>query len=399
MRSIDHLLIGGGIAGAACARELRAQGADGSIALVGRELDPPYHRPPCTKGYLRGEVAREATAVLPSGWWADNDVELLTRTSVVALDLDRRVATLSTKEEVAFGTALLATGAMVRRLGVDGSELEGIHYVRALGNADAVRRDLAPGMRVLLVGGSYIACEVAASLAQLGHECTVLMQEALPMERSFGATAGGWVRELLTGHGVTFVAQDALERFEGSGGRLTHAVTAAGRRLPADLAVVGVGAVADATLARRAQLEIGRSGGVAADAGLRTSHPDVYAAGDACEFGSVLHRRPVRIEHEEVARTQGEHAARGILGAAEAYAEAPYFWCDLADWATLEYVGLGGAADQEELDGDPSSGRFAIRFLREGRLDGVMAVGRPDVLAGARDDLVEAARAAQPSAR
>src|SRR3954471_17699436 len=137
-RRVDHLLIGGGIAAATCAQALREEGATGSVLLVGRELDPPYHRPPITKGYLGGADAREDALIgLP------DDVEVLTRTSVTALDPAARTATLSTKETVEYDTALLATGAMVRRLQVDGTQLDGIHYLRALGNADALRRDVA----------------------------------------------------------------------------------------------------------------------------------------------------------------------------------------------------------------------------------------------------------------
>src|SRR3954449_6562793 len=141
-RDTDILLIGGGVASATAAAVLREEGFDGSILLVGRELDPPYHRPPATKGYLQGRETREETHVHPEGWWARHAVELATRTSVLALDPAARTATLSTKEVVSFGTALLATGAMVRRLPLDGANLDGIHYIRALGNADAIRKDV-----------------------------------------------------------------------------------------------------------------------------------------------------------------------------------------------------------------------------------------------------------------
>ena len=140
-RSVDYLLVGGGLAAASCARWLREEGADGSILLVGREPDPPYNRPPLSKGYLRGEESREDVLYRPEGWWDEQDVELLTRTSVMKLDTAERVATLSTKETVGFDKALLATGANVRRLRVDGCDLDGIHYLRAFGNSDAIRAD------------------------------------------------------------------------------------------------------------------------------------------------------------------------------------------------------------------------------------------------------------------
>ena len=138
-RNVDHLLIGGGMAAANCARWLREEGADGSILLVGREYDPPYNRPPLSKGYLRGEESREEVLFRPDEWWSEQDIELLTRTSVMKLDAGERVATLSNKDEVRFGSALLATGSNVRRLRADGCDLEGIHYLRAFANSDAIR--------------------------------------------------------------------------------------------------------------------------------------------------------------------------------------------------------------------------------------------------------------------
>ena len=188
-RHVDHLLIGGGIAAATCAATLRAEGATGSILLAGRELDPPYHRPPATKEYLRGAASKDDALIQPETWWSEHDVELLTRTNVMALDPEAKTAKVG-KEEVSYGTALVATGAMIRRLPVDGSDLDGIHYIRALGNADSIRKDVEEAERVVLVGGSYIGCEVAASLTEMGKRCTIVMQEPVALSRSFGEEAG-----------------------------------------------------------------------------------------------------------------------------------------------------------------------------------------------------------------
>jgi 3-phenylpropionate/trans-cinnamate dioxygenase ferredoxin reductase subunit len=241
-RQVDYLLIGGGLAGANCARWLREEGADGSIMLAGRELDPPYNRPPLSKGYLRGEESREDASFRPQQWWADQQIELLTRTSVMKLDLGERVATLSTKEELAFGKALIATGANVRRLRVDGCELEGIHYLRAFGNSDAIRADVQRAERVVLIGGSYIGCEVAASLtAAYGVSCAIVMQEDVPFERSFGAQVGGYFKGVLEQHGVELHGGQELARFEGDGERVRKVVTSSGLELDCDCVVIGAG--------------------------------------------------------------------------------------------------------------------------------------------------------------
>jgi 3-phenylpropionate/trans-cinnamate dioxygenase ferredoxin reductase subunit len=296
-RHVDHLLIGGGIASATAAAALREQGASGSVLLVGRELDAPYHRPPATKGYLQGTSTKAEALVHPADWWAAHDVELLTRTSVTALDPATRTATLSTKQTVSYASALLATGAMVRRLALPGTELDGLHYVRALMNADLLKRDLAVAgaEHVVLVGGSYIGCELAASLTALGHRCTVAMMEAEPMERGFGRRVGRHVRSVLEAHGVTVRGEVGVEAFAGRE-RIERVLLAGGEELSADAVVAGVGAVPDVMTARKAGLAIGPLGGVACDAGLRTSAEGVWAAGDMCEYHSVLHgpRRPRR---------------------------------------------------------------------------------------------------------
>ncbi|MGH2943463.1 MAG: NAD(P)/FAD-dependent oxidoreductase [Solirubrobacteraceae bacterium] len=394
-RDVDVLLIGGGIASATAAAELRAGGFDGSVALVTRELDPPYHRPPITKGYLQGREERASTLVHPESWYADNDVELLTRTPVSELDPGARTAKLG-REVVGFGQALVATGAMVRRLRADGAQREGIHYLRALGNADTLRDDVAHAERVAIVGGSYIATEVAASLTLLGKRCTLVMQEALPAERGLGSVAGAYVRDLLVAHGIEIVGEADVVEFAGEGeeGRVDAVVCADGRRVEADLVVVGVGVTPDVMLARKAGLELGETGGVACDRRLCTSAGAIFAAGDMCEYDSAVHGRRLRIEHEEVAAAQGRHVARAMQGSEEPYTEVPYFWSDLADWATLEYVGPAAAWDEEIVRGDPASGSFSVWYLHEGRVAAALAVGRADDLDAARSFLVEGAGAA-----
>jgi len=393
-RHVDHLLIGGGIASATAAATLREEGAEGSVLLVGRELDAPYHRPPATKGYLQGASTKAAALVHPEGWWPEHDVELATRTSVTALDPAARTATLSTKETVSYGNALLATGAMVRRLSLPGAELEGLHYVRALMNADLLKRDLGAveAEHVVLVGGSYIGCELAASLTVLGRRCTILMLEEEPMERGFGAAVGRHVRSVLEAHGVTVRGGADVEGFAG-GERIERVLLAGGEELAADAVVAGVGALPDVMTARKAGLEIGDLGGVACDAGLRTSAAGVWAAGDMCEYHSVLHGRTVRIEHEDLAATQGAHVARAMLGADAPFVGVPYFWTDLADWTRLEHVGAATDWATEERDGDAATGPFSVRYRdADGRLVAALSVDGGGDLAASRAEL--AARAA-----
>jgi len=217
-RKVDHVLIGGGLAAGNCARWLRESGAEGSILLIGREPDLPYNRPPCSKEYLQGKESRADVLFRPAEWYEEQRIEILTRCSAMKLDLDGRTVKLSTKEEVEFGQLLLATGANVRRLTVDGCDLEGIHYLRTFGNSDTIREDAA-GKRVVLIGGSYIGCEVAASLTELGSTCTIVMMEPVTLSRHFGEQAGRFLQGVLEQHGITVFGGDELERFEGADGR------------------------------------------------------------------------------------------------------------------------------------------------------------------------------------
>jgi 3-phenylpropionate/trans-cinnamate dioxygenase ferredoxin reductase subunit len=382
-RSVDVLIVGSGAAGAGAAEALaRDRGFDGSVLMVTREAHPPYERPPASKGYLRGAQSLEETYLHPAEWWAEQGIELATRTSVMKLDTEARVARLSSKEEVEFGSALLATGANVRRLRVPGAELEGIHYLRALGNADAIRADAAEAERVVLVGGSYIACEVAASLTSMGKQCTLVMLESAPLCTGFGDDVGRFFQGVLESNGVELVTADPLAGFEGDG-RVARVLTEAGRSLDADMVVMGTGAMPDVMLARAAGLELGESGGVACSARLETSVPGVWAAGDACEYDSVLHGRRMRIEHWEVALAQGKAAAAAIAGRPADFAEVPYFWSDLADWCTLEYIGPAQSWDREIVRGSFDDGSFTVFYLSGDRLAAALTVGRPEDLAQA----------------
>jgi 3-phenylpropionate/trans-cinnamate dioxygenase ferredoxin reductase subunit len=388
-RKVDYLLIGGGLASANCARWLREEGAEGEVLLVGRELDPPYNRPECSKGYLRGEENREEPLFRPNDWWSEQNIELLTRTSVTGLDLEARTARLSTKQEIAFEKALIATGANVRRLNVDGCELEQIHYLRTLGNADAIREGVKDAEDVVLIGGSYIGCEVAASLSMLGKRCTIVMQEELTLERGFGKSAGRFFQELLESHGVTIHGQDELERFDGHG-HVAKVITRAGLELAADAVVIGAGVAPDVALAQRAGLQIGERGGVRCSSRLESSTPGVFAAGDICEYDSVVHGgSPVRIEHWDVAFNQGKTAALNMLGRDVAHEVVPYFYSVLGDWGELEYVGPAYEWNEEIVRGSTEDGSFTTWYLQDGVVKAALTFGRSDDLDQARRLIVD----------
>jgi len=390
-RQVDHLIVGGGLAAGNCARWLREEGSEGSILLVGREPDPPYNRPPLSKGYLQGKESREEVLFRPDEWWDEQRIEVLTRTSVMKFDAEARVATLSTKEEVQFETALLATGSNVRRLRVDGCELDGIHYLRAFGNSEAIRADAEQHKRAVLIGGSYIGCEVAASLtAAHGVDCTIVMMEDVTFEPFFGDRVGRFFQDALEEHGVTVHGGEEVERFEGDGERVTKVVTKGGLELDCDFVVLGIGVIPDVSLAKAAGLAIGEQGGVKCSAGLETSEPNIYAAGDICEYDSPVHGKPMRIEHWDVAFNQGKTAAFNMLGRGLEHTVVPYFFSDLADWVSMEYVGPGSG--EPVIRGSMEEGEFAAFYVDEGEVKAAMSVGRSDDLDHARRFIAEKTR-------
>lgn len=382
-RSVDYLLIGGGLASGNCARWLREEGADGPVLVVGREPDAPYNRPSLSKGYLTGTESKDDVLFRPAEWWGEQDIELMARTSVTGLDANERVVTLQSGDEIRFGQALVATGANVRRIRVDGSDLDGIHYLRTFGNLGAIRADAEQAQNVVLVGGSFIGTELAASLTSMGKRCSIVMLEEVTLERPFGREVGSFFHRVLTDHGVEIHGADELERFEGADGRVHKVVTKAGRDLPADMVVIGAGVMPDVSLAKAAGLDIGESGGVKVSSRLEASCPDVYAAGDMAEYDSVVHGRSLRIEHWDVAMNHGKTAALNMLGRHVDHEEIPYFFSDLADWASMEYVGPGSG--RVVVRGSMDDGNFTAFYLADdGSVTAALTVGRSDDLDAAR---------------
>jgi 3-phenylpropionate/trans-cinnamate dioxygenase ferredoxin reductase subunit len=375
------------MASAHCAAELRKRGAEGQILLVGREPHVPYERPPLSKEYMRGEASREDAFVNAPDWYGENEVELLTGRSVTGLDVGARTVKMQGGEEVGFEKALLATGARVNVLHhIEGAQNNGIHYLRVFGNSEAIREEAEQADHVVLIGGSYIGTEVAASLTAKGAKCTILMLEEVALSRVFGEEPGRWFQDVLESKGIEVHGGEELEAFEGDG-RVQAVVTKGGMRVECDAVVIGAGVHAVVMLADRAGLEV--ENGVVCDSKLQTSAEGVCAAGDCCSYDSMIHGRRLRVEHWDVAMQQGMAAAGNLLGEGKDYDVVPYFFSDLADWASLEYV--GPAADWDDLiwRGDRDSGEFLVWYLKDGKVAGALSVERSEDLNEARRMLAE----------
>ena len=375
MREQTLIIIGASLTGAKAAEELRTQGFDGRLLLIGSEPERPYERPPLTKDYLRGESEREKTYVHEQGFYEDHQIELETDSTVTGVDPGRSRIALADGRVYDYDRLLLATGAEPRRIPIAGAEFGGVHYLRTLRDCDALRTRLETGGRVVVVGGGWIGSEFAASARQRGLEVTIVDPHALPNERIFGAEIGAFYRDVHHSHGVELVLGEGVQAFEGDGA-VARVRTTRGRTIECDFVVVGIGVAPRVELASRAGLEV--DNGILVDESLQTSVSGVFAAGDVARALHPLYDERVRFEHWSNALHQGPVAARAMLGQQVSYDRIPYFYSDQYE-VGMEYSGYAPVWEEVVFRGDPSDGEFIAFWLGDGRVLAGMNVNVWDV--------------------
>lgn len=362
------VIVGGGLAGANAAFELRERGFARRVVLVAEEDETPYERPPLSKGYLRGEEPREKAYVRPADDYAAQEIELLRGRRAVTLDPAIRRLNLDDGTDLTYDALLIATGAVPRPLGSTRAYLAGVHYLRTLADADALREAASRARRIAVIGGGWIGSEVAASLRQMGHDVTVVSNLPRPLERVLGPEVADAYLALHREHGVK-VVYGHVAFVEGDdhvdGLRLAN-----GTRIPADLVVVGVGVAPRTKLAMRGGLET-REGGIAVDEYLRTSVPNIFAAGDVAAAWHPRFGRHLRVEHWDNAIHQGRAAAANILGAREPYVRTPYFYSDQFDLG-MEYRGYAPEWGHVVIRGDLAGREFHAFWIADGRVIAAM---------------------------
>ena len=373
-----YVIVGASLTGAKAAETLREEGFDGNIVLLGEEHERPYERPPLSKGYLLGKDDRSSIFVHEEGWYAENGVDLRLGVRVTALDPGAKQVSLADGGTVAYDRLLLATGASPRRLRAPGGDLDGVLYLRRVGDSERLRAALRGGGQVVTVGGGWIGLEVTAAAREAGCEVTVVEPEPVALYRQLGPELGGVFTDLHKEHGVVFRTRESVTELRGSGGKVTGAVTSSGAVLPADLVVVGIGAIPATSLAADAGLDIGN--GVIVDAGLHSSAPDVFAAGDVANAYHPLYRKHVRVEHWANALNGGPAAARSMLGQGVSYDAVPYFYSDQYDLG-MEAAGLPepDSYDQVVYRGDLAGREFIAFWLSDGMVMAGMNVNVWDV--------------------
>ncbi len=381
-----YVVVGASLAGARAVEAMRDAGYDGEVVLVGDEEDRPYERPPLSKELLQGKKGRDKAYVHEQGWYAEHDVELRLGTTADALDREGRSVALSDGDHLAYDKLLLATGSAPRRLDVPGADLDGVRYLRRVGEAEALRDTLAGlghGGRAVVVGAGWIGLEVAAAARHHGVDVTVVEPQSQPLLGALGPEVGAVFARLHRDHGVDLRLDTGVEAFEGLGSGRIGVRTAAGV-VDGDLVVVGVGIIPNTALAADSGLEV--DNGVVVDELLQTSDPAVYAAGDVANAANPLLGARVRLEHWANAQNQGAAAGRSMAGRGEPYAKLPYFFTDQYD-LSMEYHGYVGredpnVADRVVLRGDPTGESWLAFWLGGGRVLAGMNVNDWDAADG-----------------
>ncbi len=374
------VVVGAGQAAASLAARHVALGTARPLILVGDEPDPPYQRPPLSKKYLLGQLARERLFIRPLDWYAEQGIETRFDTRISAIDPAARTVVSEAGEVIAYASLVLCTGASPRALpDAIGGNLDGVYTLRGIADIDRMRHEFVAGRRLLIVGGGYIGLETAAAARQLGLEVTLLETAERILQRVAAGTTADYFRQLHAGHGVVVRESMRLARLLGQGGRVCGAEFDSGESIDTDLVLVGIGASPNIELARAAGLEC--DNGIAVDETCRTSATNIYAAGDCASF--VRDGRRIRLESVQNAADQGDLVARVLAGESVTYTATPWFWSDQYD-CKLQIVGLNHGHDHTVLRPGSHSDSQSVWYYRGDRLLAIDAINEPGAYAFGR---------------
>ena len=362
------VIVGGGAAGFAAAEMLRRRGFGGSIVMVSSDAAPPVDRPNLSKDYLAGSAPEDWLPLRPGDFYNESKIDLRLNTEVTAIDAKQHQIRCANGASLDYDRLLLATGAEPVRLPVPSADLPHVHTLRSLADCRAIIADTTGAKRALVIGASFIGLEAAAALRSRDMEVHVVAPETRPMERVLGPQLGDFIRALHEEHGVVFHLGETVTAFDGR-----RATLKGGSTLDTDVVVVGVGVRPRLVLAEQAGLTMDR--GVVVDAYLRTSVPDIYAAGDIARWPDPHSGAAIRVEHWVVAERQGQTAARNMLGAQEPFDAVPFFWSQHYD-VPINYVGHAEQWDEIAIDGSVAAKDCVVRYKSKGRVLAVASIYR-----------------------
>ncbi|GAA4781429.1 FAD-dependent oxidoreductase [Stakelama sediminis] len=393
MRQFDVVIVGGGHGGAQAAIALRQAKFEGSIAIVTEETELPYERPPLSKEYLAGDKPFERMLIRPAAFWEERAIRFITGFRVETVDPAAHRIAAADGEAIGYGKLIWAAGGHARHLSCSGIDLKGVHTVRSRADADRMMAELPDVKRAVVIGGGYIGLEAASALTKQGKQVVLLEALDRVLARVAGEALSRFYEEEHRAHGVDVRLSTAVDCILGDGDAVRAVRLADGTELPCDMVVVGIGIVPAVEPLLRAGAEGGN--GVAVDVQCRTSLPDIFAIGDcALHANAYADGTNIRLESVQNANDQATVAAKTITGQDAAYDAVPWFWSDQYD-LKLQTVGLSIGHDQVVLRGDPADRKFALVYLRGGRviaLDCVnqmrdYAQGRKLVMQGTMPDL------------
>lgn len=364
------MIVGAGHAAGQAAASIRQQGHDGEMLIIGDEPHPPYQRPPLSKQYLSGEQTIERVYLRAKKFYADKNIALRPNTTVDEIDSRAKTVTISTHESINYDKLLIATGSRPRKLDIPGIDLSGIHYYRTIDDVDAVRAEMSPGKKLVIVGGGYIGLEVAAVAVTAGLAVTVLEMEDRILQRVTTPEMSSYYNRVHCAHGVRLVTNARVTHFEGAGSQVARVVCGE-VSYEADLVIVGIGIIPNVELAEAAGLEV--DNGIIVNDRCETSSPDIYAAGDCTNHLNPHLKRRLRLESVPNAMEQARVAAANIIGGDKIYDAVPWFWSDQYE-LKLQMVGFSAEADSSIARGDPATDKFAVFYLKQDKIIGVDAV-------------------------
>ena len=363
------VIVGAGQAGGSAALQLRSAGFEGALTLIGAEPHPPYERPPLSKAYLTGDLAYDSLLLRPLEFYRDQNVQLLTDTSVTSINLVEKVVMTSDKQALRFDKLLLATGARPRQLPISGADLSGVHYLRTLGDVAALQNTMRRAQNVCLIGGGYVGLEFASVARKAGLKVTVLEAADRLLQRVTTPEMSEYFADLHRSHGVEVCVGARIQEIQGAD--QVECVVCEHGTVTADLVLIGIGALPNVEIAEAAGLAC--DNGIQVDEICRSSHPDVFAAGDCTNHPNALLKRRLRLESAPNATDQARVAATNMMGANETYCTVPWFWSDQYT-SKLQAVGFSSDGTQSVCRGDKAGHQFAMFYLKENRLVAVEAI-------------------------
>ena len=367
------VIVGAGHAAGQLIASLKQRKFAGDIVLIGDEPYLPYQRPPLSKKFLAGELTADRLYVKPESFYEDSQIEVRLETRVTEIDRERKTLKTDSDDEIQYDKLILALGSRVRRLPIDGADLDGVHYLRSIADVDGIRSEIGKKKSAVIVGAGYIGLEVAAVIRQLGLDVTVVEMADRVMSRVVSPEISDFYQIEHSTQGVRLRLSSGVARFRGDG-RVEAVETDDGELIPADFVVVGVGIAPNTELASAAGLVV--EDGILVDDRCQSSDADIYAVGDCTNHPNSIYDRRLRLESVHNALEQAKTAVSNICGVESHYSQVPWFWSDQYD-LKLQIAGLSEGYDDVVIRGNPADRSFACLYLRDGKLIATDAVNSP----------------------